>query len=109
MDKLVLSLVIFSLATGAFAAELPPVNKVIDAAKNINQEIQKKIDAAPVAQEISKILPTEEQAKGFLAGVWKIGMIIVKFVASVFNWILEVISSLFYSALDKIGLDFFKK
>ncbi|MDO8466730.1 MAG: hypothetical protein Q7S83_01160 [bacterium] len=82
-------------------------DKALDAAKTVNQEIQKKINIAPVAQEINKALPTEEQAKGFLAGVWKIVMIVVRFFAKIFDWMLGIISSVFYFVLNKIGLDFF--
>ena len=91
------------LSAGPVFAEVN-FDKAIDAAKTVNQEIQKKIDTAPVSREISKALPTEEQAKGFLAGVWKIVMILVRFFATIFDWIIGIVSSVFYFALDKIGL-----
>lgn len=117
MKTTALSLIIFSLATGIFAvelpvasaAELPPINKVIDTAKTINQDIQNKLSTSPVTQEIVKELPTKEQASGFFAGVWRIIWAIVKFIAGIFDWALKVVVGLFSVVASKIGLGFFNQ
>ncbi len=107
MKRIALSFLAFSLAAGAFAAELPPINKVINTANTVSQEIQKQLDSSAVTEEIGRSLPTKEQTEGFLSGVWKVLWSIVKFIARVFDWILKIVTGFFYTVLNKIGLDFF--
>ncbi len=97
---------IFSLAAVTFAADLPSVNGAIDAAKNFGQQVQQKVDTSGVVREVNQALPTKEQAAGFLAGVWKIIWVIMKFIAGIFDWILKLIIGLVAPILQKVGLGF---
>ena len=94
-------------ATGVFAAELPPINKVLDTAKTLNQDIQNKLNTAPVVKEIADQLPSKEQASGFLAGVWQIVWTVVKFIGKIFDFALKLIIGVITPILQKVGLGFF--
>ncbi|TSC83359.1 MAG: hypothetical protein G01um101419_42, partial [Parcubacteria group bacterium Gr01-1014_19] len=82
------------------------VQKAIDAAQNLNKEIQKKIDTAPVVKEVTDALPSEEQTMGFLKKIGQALWVVVRFIAKIFDWVLEIISNLIYGVLSKIGLGF---
>ena len=90
----------------ALAQPAPAVQKAIDAAQNLNKEIQEKIDTSPVVKEVTDALPSEEQTKSFFRKVGQALLVVVRFIAKIFDWIIELISNLIYGILGKIGLGF---
>ncbi len=106
LKKLLVIGCLLLIGHSAMAQVSPPIQKVMDAAQNLNQEIQKKIDTAPVVKEVTEALPSEEQTKSFLRKVGQALWVVVRFVAKIFDWLIEVISNLIYTVLSKIGLGF---
>lgn len=107
MKKLIISALLLASANFALAADLSTVSGAVDAAKNLSQQIQQKVDSSPVVREINQSLPSKDQAEGFLSGLWRIIWSVVKFLGVIFTWIIDLATSFFSAIFQKIGLGFF--
>lgn len=109
MRKLIISVLMLSSVNFAFAADLSTVNGAVDAAKNLGQQIQQKVDTSGVVKEINQSLPNKDQAVGFLSGLWRIIWSVVQFLGVIFKWIIDLASGFFSAIFSKIGLGFMTK
>ncbi len=85
-----------------------PGQGIIDKAGEFTEGIEKKLDSAEAVKTIEKNLPSQEETKGFLRSVGNLLFILIRFVANVFDWALEVLTSAVYLIADRIGLGFFR-
>lgn len=81
---------------------------IVDKAGEFTSGIEQKLDSAKTVQKIEENLPSKEETKGILRSVAQFFFIIIKFVAKIFDWALEVLTSAIYLILDRVGLGFFK-
>ena len=108
MNLLIKIFLVFAILLPSLSLAALPGQTIIDKAGEFTEGIEKKLDSAEAVKTIEKNLPSQEETKGFLRSIGNLLFILIRFVANVFDWALEVLTSAVYRIADRVGLGFFR-